>query len=218
MNEYVNENADIFDDTPKKQNIFVRILKWLCSGIILLICGILFVRCLGSADHKIVKKVLMNEAFYEAYENDADSLKVEKYGMQSPWVSIRQGRLVEFNELYYIPLLEQMQFSIKYNEDLPLCEYSSMPFRLKLTDEEGNEYTQYWYEEAQRERYKYVRVCFENIDIYTDKINENGEEVRHTYTLNMEIIDGEGGYKHLCTYKLYDGKTVCKNVEYKVEE
>ena len=161
MNEYVNENADIFDDTPKKQNIFVRILKWLCSGIILLICGILFVRCLGSADHKIVKKVLMNEAFYEAYENDADSLKVEKYGMQSPWVSIRQGRLVEFNELYYIPILEQMQFSIKYNEDLPLCEYSSMPFRLKLTDEEGNEYTQYWYEEAQRERYKYVRVCFE---------------------------------------------------------
>ncbi len=218
LNEYVNENADIFDDEPKKQNIVLRIFKWVCAAIIILICGILFVRCVGYMDHKIVKKVLMNEAFYTAYEQSPEQLKVEKYGMKDAWVRVREGRQVEFNNLYYIPLLKQMQFSIKYNQDLPQCEYSEMPFRLKLIDDEGNEFTEYWFEEAQRERYKYVRICFENIDIYTDKVDENGQEIRHTYTLVIDMTDGKGGYNELCTYKLYDGKTICKNVKYKVEK
>ena len=218
MNEYVNESADIFDDEPKKQNIVVRILKWICVGIIILICGTLFVRCLTNIDHKIVKKVLMNDRFYEAYEENGEDLKVEQYGMQSPWTSIRQGRLVEYNYLYYIPKTQQMQFSIKYNEDLPLCEYEKMPFKLKLIDDEGNEYSDYWYEEAQKSKYKYARVCFENINIYTDKTDENGQEIRRKFTLVMQMIDGKGGYEPLCTFSLYDGKTVCKNVEYKVEK
>ena len=111
-----------------------------------------------------------------------------------------------------------MQFSIKYNEDLPQCEYTEMPFRLTLVDEDGNEYRDYWFEEAQKYRYKYIRVCFENIDIYTDKVDEYGIEVRRPYTLVIEMTDGNGGYNELCRYKLYDGKTICKNVEYKVEK
>jgi len=218
LNEYVNENADIFDDEPKKQNIVVRILKWIGAIIVILICAILFYRCVSSMDHGIVDDVLMNEAFYSAYEENPDQLEVEKYGMQSPWVAIREGRLVEFNELYYIPHLKQMQFSIKYNEDLPQCEYTGVPFRLTLVDDEGNEYGEYWYKTAQKERYKYIRVCFENIDIYTDKVDEDGQEIRRTYKLVMEITDGNGGYKPLCEYSLYDGKTICKNIEYKVEK
>ena len=33
MSEFVNENADIFDDEPKKQNIVIRVLKWICNII-----------------------------------------------------------------------------------------------------------------------------------------------------------------------------------------
>ena len=218
MNEYINENADIFDDEPKKQNIVIRILKWICIGVIILICSILFVRCISNIDHKIVEKVLMNESFYSEYHKNPDGIKVEKYGMQSPWTSIRQGRLLEYNNLYYIPALKQMQFSIKYNEDLPQCEYEGMPFELTLVDEEGNEFTEYWFEEAQRSKYKFVRVCFENIDIYTDKVDDNGREIRHNFTLIIKMIDGNGNYEPLCSYKLYDGKTICKNVEYKVNK
>ncbi len=218
MSEYINENADIFDDESKKQNIVIRVLKWVCGAIILLICAILFYRCVSSADHAITDKVLMNDAFYEAYEENPEELKVEKYGMQSPWVSIREGRLVEFNQLYYIPILQQMQFSIKYNEDLTNGEYTDIPFKLVLIDEMGNEYSEYWYETAQKERYKYIRVCFENINVYADSVDENGQELRHTYKLKMEMIDEKGQYNYLCTYNLYDGKTVCRDVKYTVKK
>ena len=59
---------------------------------------------------------------------------------------------------------------------------------------------------------------FENIDIYTDKVDDNGREIRHNFTLIIKMINGDGNYEPLCSYKLYDGKTICKNVEYKVKE
>lgn len=218
MSEYINENSEIFDDTPKKSPLIVRILKWICIGIIFLICATLFVRCVASRDHEIVKKVLMDDAFYEAYEKNPNELTVEQYGMQSPWVAIRDGRLIEFNNLYYIPLLKQLQFSVKYNEDLPMCEYSEMPFRFKLIDENGAEYEKYRFEEAKKFRYNYIRVCFDDIEFLTGEIDENGLEARHTYTLEIEMTDGNGSYNELCTYKIYDGKSVSKNIEYKVEK
>ena len=151
LSEFINENADIFDEEPKKPNIFLRILKYLALTVIIVICLLLFYRCTTSTDHPIVKKVLMDEKFLEAYTENPQELDVFQYGMQSPWVSIRDGRLIEFNHLHYIPKTKQLQFSFKFNEDLPLCEYDEFPFKLKLYDESGNEFTEYWIEEAQRE-------------------------------------------------------------------
>lgn len=218
MNEYVNENADIFDDEPKKQNIVVRIIKWFFLGIVILICSTVLVQCYKSLDHDIVDQVLMDESFFEKYEEVGSELVVEKYGMQSAWVEVRKGRLVEFNELYYIPALKQMQFSVKYNEDLPQCEYEGSPFRMTLVDDVGNEFTDCFFKHEQRYKFKYIRVCFNDIDIYTDIVDENGMEIRRQFTLVMEVTDGEGGYKPLCTYKIYDGSRISKNVKYKVKK
>ena len=217
MSEFINENADIFDEEKKKSNIFVRILKWFAVSVIIAICLLLFYRCVTSTDHPIVKKVLMNEDFFEAYDEYGAELKVLQYGMQSPWVSIREGRLVEFNHLHYIPLTQQIQFSFKFNEDLPQCEYDGFPFKLKLVDEQGTEYTEYWFEEAQRERYKYARICFENIVLEKDETDENGQKLRHTYKLEISMLDKQGNYNKLCDYMLYDGKSVNREVKYDVE-
>ena len=218
MDEYINENADIFDDKPKKQNVVVRIIKWIFLAVIFLIWSIILVQCYKSLDHDIVDDVLMDESFYEAYEKIGTGLVVEKYAMKSAWVEVRKGRLVEFNELYYIPYLKQMQFSIKYNEDLPQCEYSGNPFRLTLVDDEGNEFKDCFFVHEQRYKYKYVRVCFNDIDIYTEKVDEDGMEIRRKFTLVIEVTDGEGGYKPLCSYRIYDGSRICKIVDYKVKK
>lgn len=218
MSEFINENADIFDGEKKKQNIFVRILKWLAVSVIILICLLLFYRCVTSSDHPIVKEVLMNDTFYEVYNQYGTDLKVLQYPMQSPWVSIRDGRLIEFNHLHYIPLTQQIQFSFKYNEDLPQCEYDKFPFKLKLVDENGNEYIEYWYKEAQRERYKYARICFENIVLEKDETDENGQKLRHTYKLEISMLDKDGNYNKLCDYMLYDGKNVNREVRYEIKK
>lgn len=218
MSEFINENADIFDGEKKKHNIFVRILKWLAVSVIILICLLLFYRCVTSADHPVVKKVLMNEAFYQTYDEHQNELEVFQYAMQSPWVSIRDGRLIEFNHLHYIPLTRQLQFSFKFNEDLPQCEYDKFPFKLKLIDESGNEFTEYWFEEAQRERYKYARICFEKIELEKDETDQNGQKLRHTYKLEISMLDKDGNYNKLCDYMLYDGKIVNREVKYEVEK
>ena len=221
MSEYINENADIFDDEPKKQNIFVRILKWIGIGIILLICVLLFYRCVTSTNHPIVKKVLVDGEILQSYNADPDAFEVEQYGMQSPWVDVKQGRLLEFNYLYYIPSVNKLQFSIKYNEDIVSDTQSEMPLRLRLEDDEGNSFEDYFFETAERERYKYVRVCFNDIELIKDgETDEYGMPLRYKYKLYIEFeTPAEDG--NVETYELkfdiYDGKSVCKDVEFEIE-
>lgn len=218
----INESADVFnEDEHKKQNIFVRILKWLGISIILLICALLFYRCVTSKDHPVVKKVLMNEAFLSEYRQNPEKLLVQQYGMQSAWVSVDEGRIIQFNHLHHIPLTNQLQFSIKYNHDIIKGEFETIPFKLRLVDENGKIYDEFFYETASRERFRYIRVCFENIVLTTDELDENGKQKRHSYVLEMDVVQPDGSYELLCKYEVYDGDSnradVFKNVEYEVE-
>ena len=218
----INENADVFNEEPKKkQNIFVRILKWIAVSLIVLICLLLFYRCVTSTDHPIVKKVLMNEAFFEAYENNPKEVRVQQYGMQSAWVSVDEGRIIEFNHLYHIPKTNQLQFSIKYNHDIVKGDFEGIPFRLRLVDESGNVFDEFFYENASRERFRYIRVCFENIKLTTDELDENGNPKRHSYVLEIDAVQPDGSYELLCKYEVYDGDSnrsaVFKNIDFEVE-
>ena len=218
----INESADVFNEEENKSsNIFVRILKWLGVSVILLICALLFYRCVTSKDHPIVKKVLMNEAFLTAYEQNPEEVKVQQYGMQSAWVSVDEGRIIQFNHLHYVPVTNQLQFSIKYNYDIIKGEFEGIPFKLRLVDEEGNVFTDFWYETAKRERFRYIRVCFENIELVKDELDENGNNLRHSYVLEIDAVQPDGSYKELCRYELYDGdgqrSSVFRNVPFEVE-
>ena len=96
-----------------------------------------------------------------------------------------------------------------------------MPLRLRLEDDEGNEYQDYFFETAQRERYKYVRVCFNDIELIKDgEVDEYGFPVRNKYKLYIEFeTPAENG--KIETYELkfdvYDGKNVSKDVEFEIE-
>ena len=129
----INESAEAFNEEENKSsNIFVTILKWIGVLIIVLICALLFYRCVTSIDHPVVKKVLMNEAFLSAYNEKTENVRVQQYGMQSAWVSIDEGRIIEFNHLHHIPATNQLQFSIKYNHDIAKGATTSR--QLKVSD------------------------------------------------------------------------------------
>ena len=218
----INESADIFNEKTSKPNIVVSIIKWLGIGIILLICLLLMYRCITAKNHPIVHKVLMNEEFYEAYEKNPESVKVRKYGMQSAWESVDQGRIVEFNSLYHIPATDQLQFSIKYNHDIVKGKFNGIPFKLRLVDEKGNVYEEYWYEKADRERFRYIRVCFEDIELEKAGLDKDGNKQYHSYTLEIEMVNEKGDYEPLCKYLIFDGKSeragVFKDVKFDVEK
>ena len=217
----INESAEVFNEGEKKQHIVIRIIKWIGVGIILLICGLLLYRCITAKNHPIVEKILMDEKFVAEYEKNPESLKVHKYGMADAWESVDQGRILEFNELYHIPATKQLQFSIKYNHDIVKTDFTGIPFKLRLVDENGKIYENYWYETAKRERFRYIRVCFEDIELLTGKTVTEGENKgkaeRHSYIVEIDMIQPGGKYETICRYEVYDGDTdrsdVFKNIE-----
>ncbi len=236
LSEYVNENADIFDEDEggkPKQHIAIRILKWIAVAVIIAIVGIMFYRC---ATHRyepaVSDKILMNGEFVELYKENPESVTVRKYGIQKPWVDVleRQGRLMEFKFLYYIPATRQLQITLKYNNDIVPEEFSTLPesgtsedmtgipFEISLVDETKKEYTSFVYEADERERYRYIRLCFDDVDLETGELDENGNEIRHTFYVKLKKITPEGEFTDVCLggkHKVYDGTDI-KNEVYDI--
>lgn len=237
MSDYINESAESFNEEPQKKGFtFGKLIKWIFLSLIILVYLILAARCVQSSDHKIVDKVLVNDAFVKAYESSPEEFAVEKYGIEKAWADIREGRLLEFNSLYYVPLAKQLQISVKFNLDLPLCEYDAeIPFRFRLRDEEGNEYTDYWYEFAEKTGYGYIRLCFEGIELEKPDTENEGQsageaeevqtsigsygvsENRKKYTLCVDMVNADGSYSEICTAKIYNGSVVSKKIEFVLE-
>ena len=176
--------------------------------------------------------MLVNDKFIEAYNNNPATFTVEKYGIEKSWADIREGRLLEFNHMYHVPLASQLQISVKFNMDLPLCEYDEeIPFRFRLRDENGHEYDEYWYIFEEKMGYGYIRICFEGIELEKEatgldtkqdeqiEIGSYGiDENRKKYTLYVDMINSDGTYSEICANKIYSGSTVSKKVEFKAEK
>lgn len=237
MSDYINESAESFNEEPQKKGFtFAKLIKWLFLSLIILVYLILAARCVQSSDHKIVDKILVNVVFVKAYENSPEEFSVEKYGIEKAWDDIREGRLLEFNNLYYVPLAKQLQISVKFNLDLPLCEYEEeIPFRFRLRDDEGVEYTDYWYEFAEKTGYGYIRLCFEGIELEKPE-EENAVEIageaeetqtsigsygvsenRKKYTLCVDMINADGSYSEISATRIYGGSVVSKKIDFVLE-
>ncbi len=238
MSEYINENADSFNEEPPKKGFTIgKLIKWVFLLLIITVYVILAARCVQTSDHKIVKEVLVNDKFLEAYESAPEEFTVEKYGIEKSWADIREGRLLEFNNLYYVPMASQMQISVKFNMDLAQCEYDEeIPFRFRLRDENGTEYTDYWYRFAEKMGYGYVRICFEDIRLKKSEAEiaaeETGEEEnsgsnigfygidknRKKYTLCVDMVNADGSYSEICSVRIYGGSAVSKEIGFKPEK
>lgn len=219
MNDYLNEDADIFnEEKPKKGFTIKKLFKFIGVSIIILIYAVLFARCMMTSDSKIVKEVLQDETFIQSYKENPDAFSVRQYAMKSAWVAIRDNRLLEFNYLYYVPLAKQMQFSVKFNTDLPEFDYTEeIPFKFKLVDTDGNEYTDYHYKYDEKFGYGFIRLCFDGIDLETGKTDDDGNKLRNTYKLYIDMVNKDGTYSSLCDYQVYDGSNVYKNISFKVK-
>lgn len=208
------DNYKDFEE-PKKGFTVGKLIKWIFIIVVIFIYAALIVRCTLSRDDKLVKKIIVNDATEYAYTMNKDIFSVDKYPMNSPWVAISEGRLVEFNNLYYIPLSKQLQFSVKYNTDIAQeIGKDGIPFRFKLVDEENNIYESYFFEQNKKYRFNYIRVCFDGIELVRDEINiETNRPLRKKYYLYIDRLEN-GLYKELCHYMIYDGTEISKKIAF----
>ncbi len=211
-----------YPDVPEQKKGFTpwKLIKWLVLALAAVVYGILVVRCSLARDPKIVSEVLTDENFLRAYQEDPASVTVWQYPMSRAWVAVEEGRLIEFNCLYYVTGADELQVSVKYNPDiLPHVPSDEVAFRFRLTDEDGNVYDTYTCETEKPFRFRYVRLAFSGIKLEkageTDP--ETGKPVRKTYTLHLDARTPDGDYKEYCDHMIYDGSTVCKEIPFTVK-
>ena len=207
---------DIEEPVKVKGFTFKKLFKFLGWVLFLLVIGTIIVRCTLSRNDEIVSKVIVDSNTLSVYNASPEDFIVEQYPMNSPWVAIQDGRLVEFNYLYYLPQTKQLQFSVKYNLDIAenTNEYG-IPFEFSLTDDYDNEFSDYFIEYKEKFGYGYIRVCFNNIELedLTKDPDEFGKYPRNKYTLNILELGEDGDYSKLCTYRVYDGGTISKRIK-----
>lgn len=208
------DNYYDIEEPKKEKGLSVRrVLRWLAYLIMASVIITLMVRCSIYIDDKIVSEVLQDDVFNAAYERSPEDFSVRQYGMKSAWVAIRDGRLIEFNYLYHIEKARELQFSVKYNSDL--AEYlneDGIPFKFRLIDNENNVYDDYFFKQKDKFGYIYLRLCFHNIDL---SYETDGKAQRRTYTLFIDVLGEDGGYSELCSYLIYDGSEIYKDIDFK---
>ncbi len=208
-------------EEPKKKGFTVgKLFKWLAITVIILVYAVLIVRCtIFQDDVKITSKILVNENTVTAYNKAPEEFKVVQYGMNSPWVAVSEGRLIQFDNLYYIDASKQMQFTVKYNKDIaPDMNSDGVPFKFRLIDNYNNTYENYFFEQKDKFNYNYIRLCFENIELvdYSQEPDENGKLKRLKYTLYIDKLMPDGSYFEYCKYMIYDGSTVFAKVDFEL--
>ena len=199
---------DIEEPKNEKGITVKRVLKWICFAIMAFVIVTLVVRCSIYRDDGIVREILVDDVFMQAYEASPEDFSVRQYGMNSAWVPVRDGRLIEFNYLYHIEAAHELQFSVKYNKDISeWLNDDGIPFKFRLIDSSGNVYTDYYFKSKSKLQYNFLRICFHGIDLEADG-------VRTSYTLYIDALNEDGTYGELCSYKLYDGSTIYKEIKY----
>ena len=205
-------------EEPEKKGFTIgKLFKWIIYGITMLIVAIIVVRCTMYSNHKIVKKVIVNDVTTAAF--DTEGFAVEQYAMDKPWQVVEERRMVEFNYLYHIKNARQLQFSVKYNTDIVeyTREQDGLPFKFKLVDNYSNVYEDYFFEKAEKAGYGYIRLCFEGIDLIDEdsEPDEYGNKDRKKYTVYVYELDGDGEYFELCRYRIYDGSPISRDIKFK---
>ncbi len=206
-------------EEPKKVKGFTvgKLFKWIGLAIILFVYGAIIVRCTLASDDKIVSKIICDETTLSAYNIAPDEFEVLKYPMNSAWVAIEEGRLIEFNNLYYLPASNQLQFSVKFNLDVAeFYNAEGLPFDFALRDENGETFSDYFFEFKEKSGYGYIRICFNDITLEDENAepDEYGKLPRKNYTVYISELMADYTYTDLCSYRVYDGGTVSKKIKF----
>lgn len=206
-------------EEPKKVKGFTigKMFKFIFIAIFVLIYGTIVIRCTLANDDKIVSKVIYDDTTLSVYNSAPQEFLVQQYPMNSPWVAISEGRLIEFNYLYYLPAAKQLQFSVKFNLDIAeFYNTEGLPFDFSLRDKYGNTFNDYFFEYKEKSGYGYIRICFN--DIVLEDLNaepdENGIIPRNKFTVYIYQMMQDNTYSDLCSYQIYDGGTVSKNIKF----
>jgi hypothetical protein len=199
-----------------KKNIFKKIFKIFAGIVIASVYIIILARIFVMRDSPIADKVVENEAIVSLCQTDG-KVTIERYEITDFYRNVNEGSYLGLSDLYYIPQTDNMQFTIKYNTDIADApNEQDIPFKLYLTDEDANVYTEYEYITDTRFNYGYIRVCFDGIELIDEgtELDEQNDPLRKNYELYIERKNENGEYEEFYSFSLYTGRKGNKKFEY----
>ncbi len=199
-----------------KKITFGKVIKWIGICIIITISFLLFLGLFQRCDTSIVNKIIFNETTVDAYIKDTENFEVRNYDISDKYRSIDNGKLLMISNLCYIKGANQLQFTIKYNKDIVKNPSLDIPFSLYIEDADKNIYSDYFYETDERYKFRFIRVCFENIVLedLAAGLDENGNQNMKSYELYIDMLDENREPEKFQSFSIYTGNKIYKKVNF----
>ncbi|MBE6557037.1 MAG: hypothetical protein E7664_04770 [Ruminococcaceae bacterium] len=101
-----------------------RLIKFLFTLLIAFVCGMVFWRLCSSATPKEMERLVPNDALYEAYEAEGESLYVFRQEQRSITSGTKNYGYFSVEHAAFVPSADQVQIALRYNNSTirALCE------------------------------------------------------------------------------------------------
>jgi len=176
FDEFGSEDDQWRPAPPKWRTVLFKTLKISFTVFAFSIIALMFFRLIQSKPPKSMTQLTWNEELVSLYaENTEKGVQTEmKYILSSD--SFSDDGMFSVYTIIYIPELQQIQFTVRYNnrtlnyleQDYPDAkDQAGELYRFLLRDDHGTKYTEYSYTQDEKMGYTYRRLIFSGVS-FTD--------------------------------------------------
>jgi hypothetical protein len=176
FDEFGSEDDQWRPDPPKWRTIGFKVFKIAFTAFAFFLIGLMVFRLMSSKPPKNMKQLVWDEALVALVaENTASGEQTEIKNIVS-YDSFSEDGMFSVYTIIYIPELEQLQFTVRYNNralnyldaDYPGAkDAEGEHYVFMLRDDHGTKYTDYSYTSDKKMGYTYRRLIFNGVD-FTD--------------------------------------------------
>jgi hypothetical protein len=176
FDEFGSEDDQWRPAPPKWRTILFKTLKIAFVAFAFFVIGLMCFRLMQSKPPKNMTQLIWNEELVALYaENTQNGVQTEMKNILS-YDSFSDDGMFSVYTIIYIPELQQLQFTVRYNnrvlnyleQDYPGAkDKEGEHYRFLLRDDHGTKYTEYSYTQDEKMGYTYRRLIFSGVS-FTD--------------------------------------------------
>ena len=159
-----------------------RIAKYIVTFIVFFLCGLFILRCCFAADHSTLSDITPTDRLKTAYAAQDGDVDILTHSIVS---EISQDGYMTVYAFVYIPSIEQIQLTVRYNDSI--FDYNNLSqdtaFTFILQDSEsGAAIPASIVQQEKKLMYNYLRLVFDGVTI-----GETNDLVLHMLAGDAEI-------------------------------
>lgn len=168
--EFEHEDDQWRPEKPRYQKILAKAFSVFFTLFVFFLIGLVTFRLIASKPPKEMKQLLWDQSLVEICAQSPDT----EIQLITSYDSFSEDGMFSVYSIYYIPALEQIQFTVRYNnrvlnyleEDHPGAKQTEGEiYRYRLRDDHGKFYTDYSYVTDSKMGYTYRRLIFSGISL-----------------------------------------------------